>query len=376
VSTRPLRRRRGRPGKSGLPPRAWRAPSRHGNGKGNWYYRRGDGTYIPLRGELFSPEWWADYNAAANGEPAPDRSDRGASRLKSGSFGAVISGYKQTAAYKSGATGTIRGRNTQLNYIVDTLKLPDVPVASMRLVQLEAIIENRAAQSVAMARQLLIVFRALFERAVRMELVEANPAKSIKEPKPAEAIDGYLDWPEEVIEQYKRQHPFGTMARVALEVFLNNGPRIGDACRIGWWTVKDGWITDFKTEKTGKVINIKIGPDLQAALDAMGGLPSVGPERVAWIRGPRGSMVSRSLRRVFREWCNEAGIPAIYHPHGIRHSVARRLMDAEVPIEDAMTVTGHSDRRVFLHYAKKRDERKANERASAKYAAAYGGANV
>jgi len=26
---------------------------------------------------------------------------------------------------------------------------------------------------------------------------------------------------------------------------------------------------------------------------------------------------------------------------------------------------------VFLHYAKKRDERKANERASAKYAAAY-----
>lgn len=86
----------------------------------------------------------------------------------------------------------------------------------------------------------------------------------------------------------------------------------------------------------------------------------------SWIKGPRGSLVTRSLRRIFRDWCNEAGFPAIYHPH-----VARRQMDAEVPIEDAMTVTGHKDRRVLLHYAKKRDERKANERANAKYAAAY-----
>jgi hypothetical protein len=60
----------------------------------------------------------------------------------------------------------------------------------------------------------------------------------------------------------------------------------------------------------------------------------------------------------------------------LRHSVACGLMDAEIPIEDAMTVTGHSDRRLFLHYAKKRDEKNANERASTKYAAAYGGAQV
>src|SRR4051794_27016167 len=115
MSTRNQIRRRGRPGRSGLPPRAWRAPSRHGKGKGNWYYRRGS-TYLPLRGELFSPEWWADYNAAANGEPAPDRTDRGASRTKAGTFRAVIVAYKQSGAYKSGAAGSIRGRNTQLNY--------------------------------------------------------------------------------------------------------------------------------------------------------------------------------------------------------------------------------------------------------------------
>lgn len=308
MSTR-ITRRRGRPGKGGLPPYAWRAPSRHGNGKGNWYYRRGS-AYIPLRGELFSPEWWADYNAAANGAPAPDRTDRGVSRIKTGTFGAVIAAYKLTSAYKSGAAGSIRGRNTQLTYIVDILKLTDVPVASMRLVQLEAIIENRAAQSVSMARNLLIVFRALFERAVRMELIEANPAKSIKEPKPAEASDGYLDWPEEVIEQFKQQHPFGTMARVALEVFLNNGPRIGDACRLGWWTVKDGWIANFKTEKTGKVINVKIGPDLQTAIDAMGGLPSVGPERVAWIRG-------RAVR-------SQNGRCAVYYANGATQPAFRR----------------------------------------------------
>jgi hypothetical protein len=232
VSTRPPTRRRGRPGKGGLPPHAWRAPSRHGNGKGNWYFRLG-ASYIPLRGELWSTEWASDYNAAVNGEPPRDRTDRGASRIKASTFGAVIAAYKQTSAYKSGALGSIRGRNTQLNYIVDVLKLADVPIASMRLVQLEAIVENRAAESVSMARQLLIVFRALFERAVRMELIEANPAKSIKEPKPTETPEGYLDWPEEVIEQYKRQHELGAMARVALEVFLNNGLRIATLAGSG-----------------------------------------------------------------------------------------------------------------------------------------------
>jgi hypothetical protein len=50
------------------------------------------------------------------------------------------------------------------------------------------------------------------------------------------------------------------MARVAIEAFLNNGARIGDVCRFGWWTVKDGWIADFKTEKTGKIVNWKIRP--------------------------------------------------------------------------------------------------------------------
>ena len=266
----------------------------------------------------------------------------------------------------------LRARNSQLNYIVDELKLSDIPVGSMKVALLENLIDTRAETSVPMAKMLLIVFRALFERAIRMELIDANPAKSLKEPKPAEKPDGYLDWPEELIAKYKDCHKLGTMGRVVIEAFLNNGARIGDVARFGWWCVEHGWIVNFKTEKTGKVVNWKIGPDLQAAIDAMGGLPRVGPGRVAWIKGPRGSLTKRSLRRLFRQYCDEAGIPPQYYGHGLRHSVARRLMDAEVPIEDAMTITGHEDRRVFLHYAKMRDERLANdERASAKYAARY-----
>jgi len=60
-------KRRGRRSKSGLPPFAWCRPSRHANGKPNWYYRRAGQKLIPLRGEFNSPDWYADYSAAANG---------------------------------------------------------------------------------------------------------------------------------------------------------------------------------------------------------------------------------------------------------------------------------------------------------------------
>jgi hypothetical protein len=46
-------------------------------------------------------------------------------------------------------------------------------------------------------------------------------------------------------------------------------------------------------------------------------------------------------------------------------------MTPPVRIEDAMVITGHSDRKIFLHYAKKRDERAAAERVAAQYDATY-----
>jgi integrase len=356
--------RRGRNRKSGLPPHVWGAPSRHANSKINWYFRRA-GKYIPLRGELWSPEWVEDYNAALNGQPAPDRKDRGAGRIKKGTFGDVISSYKQTAAYRKGATGTVRWRNTQLSYIIQTLKLGDTPIASLKRTQLQTLIEKRAEEAWGAARSLLVMFRQLYDRGIAMELVEANLAKGIVEPKSPQNSEGRRDWPETLIEQYLRRHPVGTMARVAIEVFLGTGCRIGDVCRLGWKDVVDGVITDFKTEKTGKIVNIPLHPDLIAALDAC---PVVGKD--SWIVGPRGSLDRRSLRRWFRVWCDEAGIPAEYSAHGLRHTVARRLMDLGIAIEDAMAITGHSDRRVFLHYAQRRDEKLAAKRAMDVYAAA------
>src|SRR5262249_1309846 len=211
------------------------------------------------------------------------------------------------------------------------------------------------------------------------------------EPKPesGDEPEGHLDWPEEIIAQYQKKHPLGTMARVAIEAFLNNGFRVGDACRLGWWTVNDGRIVNFVTGKKRKLLpSIRINDDLRAAIDAMGGLPSVVPADApsgvfvsakemkalglaGWIRGPRGSYGTRSFSREFKRWCDEAGIPDEYSAHGLRHSVARRLMDIDgMTVEDAMKMTGHSDRKVFLHYAKKRNEPLANERASEKDAAA------
>ena len=84
--------------------------------------------------------------------------------------------------------------------------------------------------------------------------------------------DGHLTWGEEQIEQYRARYPVGTMARLALELALNIAARRHDVREIGRQHLKNGAITwrPSKTSRTtGKVLTIRVLPELQAALDAM-----------------------------------------------------------------------------------------------------------
>jgi len=81
-----------------------------------------------------------------------------------------------------------------------------------------------------------------------------------------------MPWGSEQIEAYRAKHPNGTMARIALELMLNIAARRHDACVIGGQHLRDGRLTwrPHKTSRTtGRVLTIRVLPELQSALDAM-----------------------------------------------------------------------------------------------------------
>ena len=74
------------------------------------------------------------------------------------------------------------------------------------------------------------------------------------------------------IEQYRERHANGTMARLALELMFNIAARRHDAHLIGRQHLRNGclsWRPSKTSQSTGKVLTIRVLPELQAALDAM-----------------------------------------------------------------------------------------------------------
>ena len=72
--------------------------------------------------------------------------------------------------------------------------------------------------------------------------------------------------------RYREHYANGTMARLAMELMLNIAARRHDAHLIGHQHLRNGclsWRPSKTSQSTGKVLTIRVLPELQAALDAM-----------------------------------------------------------------------------------------------------------
>ncbi|MCW5729275.1 MAG: tyrosine-type recombinase/integrase [Alphaproteobacteria bacterium] len=68
----------------------------------------------------------------------------------------------------------------------------------------------------------------------------------------------------------------------------------------------------------------------------------------------------------FREWCDEAGLPARRGAHGLRKAAARRLAEAGASVHEIMAVTGHRTLGEIERYTRAADRRRLAEQAIAK----------
>ena len=179
---------------------------------------------------------------------------------------------------------------------------------------------------------------------------KTNPTVGIEVDRPPKS-DGFLTWGDEPIELYRARHPYGTMARVGIELTLNIAARRGDAFQIGRQHLRNGCLTwrPSKTLKsTGKMLTVRVLPELQAAIDAM---PRT--DAMPFLLGAHGRPFksAAAFGNRFSGWVKQAGLKPVkcadgkvrtYGIHGLRKAACTRLAEAGCTAMEIMAVAATS----------------------------------
>lgn len=290
------------------------------------YYRKG-AVRVRLPGQPGSAEFMQAYHAAQAGAQPPV----GASRAIPGSMSAVAADWYRSPSFTSLKAPSQRTYRRLLEIFLKQHGDRILAHAEPRhLLKLLADMSSTPAQANALRNVLRSLFQFAFDRGLRRD----NPMRDVrrlkykKQPIPT--------WSEEQIEQYYAHHAAGTPARLALELMLHTGQRRSDVIRMGPQHIRNGFL-NVRQQKTDVELQIPVHAKLAAeiaAADIKGLVFLTTQAGAAYASG-------NSFYNKFRDWCDQAAIPAGMSPHGLRSAIARRLADAGCTPHEIMSITGH-----------------------------------
>lgn len=300
--------------------------SRHG--KALYFFRRG-AVRVRLPDTFPSEEFWTAYNTAKDGAAQPESE---AKRAAPGTFNAAIAAYYRSVEFRDLADSTQRARR----HILERFRGEhgDKRVKLFERAHLKDLISVKAAATPGAAQELLKIMRGLMKFCIDMGLREDNPAVGIRNVKMHSS--GIYSWSEEDIARYRGHYAIGTRQRLAIELLLGTGQRRGDVVRMGRQHVHEGMI-DVRQQKTGKVLSIPVHPDLAEVLAAT---PA---DNLTFLITAYGApFTAKGFGTAFRDWCNEAGMPAECSAHGLRKACCRRLAEAGCTAHEIAAISGHT----------------------------------
>lgn len=222
--------------------------------------------------------------------------------------------------------------------------------------------DGRPAGGTEAARKLRKELVRLFDYAIKLRIRTDNPVRQSEMVRvaPGERTKGFHTWTEAEIAQYRKRHPLGTNARLAMELMLWTGQRRGDAIKLGPDDVRDNKI-DVAISKTGKALRLSIAPQLQAAIDAM----PVGPNTKRYLINSYGKPYTNAgFGNKMRDWCEEAGLPQCT-AHGLRKAMMRRMAERGMANRTLKSVSGHTRDEEVSIYTEGADQAQLAEEAIA-----------
>jgi integrase len=335
----------------------------------------GDGAQklVPLPGLPGSDQFMTAYQAAFEGT-TPQQSRIARDRTVPGTLNAIISAYldcspESTSPFKALARETQRTRRNILENLRELhgeKRLFRTDHNGQRVLLLTRAhvqrIVNLKSSTPFGQRNFLNTLRAMFKWAVAEDRMPDDPTLGVTRQKIGS--NGYRTWSEQEISQYRRRHPLGTMARLALELLLATAARRGDAVSLGSQNVFDGAIT-FSQSKTRRraetSLVIPLLPEFYEALTAMPAAKVVSMEPAkTFLKTGSGQPFksAASFGNWFRHRCDEAGLPKGISAHGLRKATARRLADLGCSAHQIASITGHTTLSEVQRYTQAADRKR------------------
>ena len=332
-----------------------------------------------LRGRPGSAEFM-DHYAELLAQSENAAAHVGASKIKPGSIDALIVKYLQHDTFTKGlAEATQAARRP----ILDNFRQCMTPGGHrygenrLRTIQRKNITDALAGKTPIMQRVWMKALRHLIAFAIDQGELKDDPTIGIKTARPPKT-SGHVTWGDAQIEQYREQHANGTMARLALELMLNIAARRHDAHQIGRQNLRNGclsWRPSKTSQSTGKVLTIRVLPELQAALDAM-------PQRDAltFLLTDYGRPFASpaAFGNKFADWCDAAKLEPVlcddgkvrnYRAHGLRKAACKQLAHAGCTAPEIMAVSGHTSLAEVQKYISAVEQDRLAEAAMVKRAA-------
>ncbi|MBJ7403398.1 MAG: tyrosine-type recombinase/integrase [Bradyrhizobium sp.] len=283
----------------------------------------------------------------------------GASRTKAGTVDALA-----VALYKHDVFTKALAKDTQDTWrrIIDNFRTFETPggrrygenrIATIRQKSITAFLEGKTANA---QKNNLKAVRFLIRFAISQGELAHDPTESIATLKKAGPKSiGHMTWLEPQIAQYREHHKLGTVARVAIELLLNIASRRYDAHLIGDQHIRNGQLVwrPHKTQRsTGKLLAIKIMPELQAALDALPKAARADGVLTLLVNDyGRPFASAAAFGNKFADWCVAAGLKSVlcddgrtrnYRAHGLRKAACKQLAHAGCTAPEIMAVSGHA----------------------------------
>jgi integrase/recombinase XerD len=357
-------------------------------GKMRHQFRRKGHKRVTIKGQPGSHEFMAAYQALLEKTGgAASVADIGACRTKAGTVNALaVALYKHDVFTK----GLAKDTQGPWRRIIDRFREFKTPsgriygenrISTIERRSVVAFLEGKTANA---QKNNLKAIRFLIKFAISRGELAHDPTEDIEVLKAdGPKSTGHMTWLEPQIAQYRERHSLGTVPRLALELLLNIAARRHDAHLIGQQHIKSGklvWRPHKTLRTTGKVLSIKIIPDLQAALDAV---PSKARAEgvLTFLVNDYGRPFASAAAfgNKFADWCTAAGLKPVlcddgltrnYRAHGLRKAALRTLAHAGCTGVELMAVSGHSSLDQVQVYLDEVDQERAADAAITKLVAA------
>ena len=288
-------------------------------------------AYLP--GVIGSTEFRAAYEEACEGTRI------GSQRAKAGTISLLVEVYLGSAAFHNLAASTKAEKRMRLDWIKRVIGEARYAVVQPRHVEELMAKKDGAHAANRLRKDLSQLYRVA---AKNFGFAGQNPAALADSYKIN--VDGFHSWTDGEITAYREAHLTGTMARLALEIFLGTGAARQDAAALTRANIRGGGL-HYRRGKTGQAVAVPILGELARELSLA---PS---DRLVLLANRNGKpMNSRSLGRAFAAWCAEAGLSDKCRAHGLRKAGARRLAEAGATEHQIMAFLGHANPAMAARY--------------------------